>query len=103
MYSYFFVCFCQQLIINKNKNDTFIAAFLLKFTHDILAQNKANISQSGTVAQFINDMFYYTKEQLVRIFMFLSSVDYKLKSGELSSEYLIDYVLIKIAKLGELA
>ena len=50
-----------------------------------------------------NNINYYTKEQLVRIFMFLSSVDYKLKSGELSSEYLIDYMLIKIAKLGELA
>ena len=50
-----------------------------------------------------NNINYYTKEQLVRIFMFLSSVDYKLKSGELSSEYLIDYMLIKIAKLGEFA
>ena len=50
-----------------------------------------------------NNINYYTKEQLVRIFMFLSSVDYKLKSGELSSDYLIDYMLIKIAKLGEFA
>lgn len=39
---------------------------------------------------------YYSKEQLVKIFELLISLDLKIKTGELSTNNLIDYILIKI-------
>lgn len=38
----------------------------------------------------------YTKEQLVKIFLSLTSIDKKLKTGELSSSHIIDYIIVSI-------
>lgn len=41
----------------------------------------------------------YTKQQVFDIFKFLSDIDYKLKSGKLSTDIMFDYVLIKLFSL----
>jgi DNA polymerase III delta subunit len=38
----------------------------------------------------------YSKNQILNLFQFLSSLDYRLKSGELPTENLFDYVLVKV-------
>lgn len=38
----------------------------------------------------------YTKEQLIQIFKLLTEVDYKIKSGELSENILLDYLITQI-------
>ena len=39
---------------------------------------------------------YYTKDQLVRIYTFLSTIDYKIKSGMLDTNIALDYVICKV-------
>lgn len=41
----------------------------------------------------------YTKQQVLDIFKFLCSLDAKLKSGELPSDCLFDYVLVKVLSI----
>ena len=38
----------------------------------------------------------YSKDQLVKIFLLLSSIDKKLKSSEISSNFIIDYIIVNI-------
>jgi len=45
-----------------------------------------------------NMMGLYTKEQLINIYEFLTSLDYKLKSGYIANDNLIDYILINVLK-----
>lgn len=45
-----------------------------------------------------NMMGLYTKEQLIEIYEFLTQIDYKLKSGYVANENLVDYVLINVLK-----
>lgn len=42
---------------------------------------------------------YYNKDELVNIFKFLNSLDYKIKSGEIDTSLLIDYIICKIFSL----
>lgn len=42
---------------------------------------------------------YYSKDELVTIFELLNSIDYKIKSGELNTATVIDYVICKIFSL----
>ena len=39
---------------------------------------------------------YYNKKELVEIFKFLNLLDYKVKSGELDTSMLVDYIVCKI-------
>lgn len=41
----------------------------------------------------------YTTEQMIKIFMFLSDLDRQVKSGELPTEIMIDYMLVKILSM----
>ena len=45
-----------------------------------------------------NMLGLYTKDQLVEIYEFLTSLDYKLKSGYIANDILIDYILINVLK-----
>lgn len=45
-----------------------------------------------------NMLGLYTKGQLVEIYEFLTSLDYKLKSGYVANDTLIDYILINVLK-----
>lgn len=42
----------------------------------------------------------YTPEQIINIFMFLSDIDRQVKSGELPTDILIDYMTVKILSIG---
>lgn len=42
----------------------------------------------------------YSPEQIINIFMFLSDIDRQVKSGELSTDILVDYMTVKILSLG---
>jgi DNA polymerase III delta subunit len=44
----------------------------------------------------------YSPDQIVEIFSFLSDIDRQVKSGELPTEILIDYMLVKILSIGGL-
>ena len=39
---------------------------------------------------------YYSKEELVEIFKFLNGLDYKIKSGQIDTSLLVDYIICKI-------
>ena len=39
---------------------------------------------------------FYNREELIEIFEFLNDIDYKIKSGELNTSILIDYIICKI-------
>ena len=39
---------------------------------------------------------YYSKEQLIKIYDIITSAEYKMKSGEISNEQLIDYMILNI-------
>lgn len=39
---------------------------------------------------------HYTKQELITIFNFLNGLDYKIKSGEMDTSILIDYIICKI-------
>lgn len=41
----------------------------------------------------------YSPEQLVNIFQFLSGIDSRIKTGELSTDILVDYLIIKILSM----
>lgn len=43
--------------------------------------------------------WHYTKQELITIFNFLNSLDYKIKSGEIDTSLLIDYIICKIFSL----
>lgn len=45
-----------------------------------------------------NMLGLYTKDQLIEIYEFLTSLDYKLKSGYVANDTLIDYILINVLK-----
>ena len=42
----------------------------------------------------------YSPEQIINIFMFLSDIDRQVKSGELPTDILVDYMTVKILSLG---
>ena len=42
---------------------------------------------------------YYNKEQLVKIYSFLCTIDYKIKSGSLDTRIALDYVICKIMSI----
>lgn len=42
---------------------------------------------------------HYSKDELIAIFELLNSIDYKIKSGELNTDTVIDYVICKIFSL----
>ena len=42
---------------------------------------------------------FYSKEELVEIFTFLNGIDYKVKSGELPSSLMIDYIICKVLSI----
>lgn len=41
----------------------------------------------------------YTKEQLINVFEFLTTVDFKLKNGYIDANNLIDYIIIKVLSM----
>lgn len=45
-----------------------------------------------------NMLGLYSKDQLVEIYEFLTTLDYKLKSGYVANDTLIDYILINVLK-----
>ena len=42
----------------------------------------------------------YTPDQILEIFSFLSDIDRRIKSGELPTDILIDYMVVKILSIG---
>lgn len=46
-----------------------------------------------------NMMGLYSKEQLINIYEFLTNLDYKLKSGYIANDNLIDYILINVLNI----
>lgn len=70
---------------------------------DVSFSSSWNKSLSCSEKQFYyfkhNMMGLYTQEQLVNIYEFLTSLDYKLKSGFVPNNSLIDYILVNILTL----
>ena len=67
---------------------------------NVYLQNNPNEQNTGLKDKQIwaikNVCKKYTKQQVLNIFKFLSEIDYKLKSGELTTDIMFDYVLIKL-------
>lgn len=60
--------------------------------------NKLNVLQSINMSSFIQNnmkryISYYNSKQILGILSFLQDLDYKIKSGKVSSEYALDYLL----------
>lgn len=43
-----------------------------------------------------NSIGYFSKESLIDVFQFILSLDFKVKTGELPIDMLIDYVIVKV-------
>lgn len=70
---------------------------------EIAFYNSWNNNLSCSEKQFYylkhNMLGRYTKDQLVNIYEFLTGIDYKLKSGYVSNDNLVDYILINVLGL----
>ena len=73
-----------------------------KILIDVAFSSSWNNTLSCSEKQFYyfkhNMVGLYTKEQLIDIYEFLTSLDYKLKSGYVANDELVDFVLINILK-----
>lgn len=87
-------------------NEFGLLTLLLKnFKNIMMVQLQA--SPTAETALMESKQFYaiknlprvYSAEQLTKIFMFLSDIDRQVKSGELPTEIMIDYMIIKILSM----
>ena len=83
-----------------------LLAILLKTFKNIMMVQTQN-TPTAEYALMDSKQFYainklpkvYTREQLMKIFMFLSDIDRQVKSGELPTDIMIDYMIIKILSM----
>lgn len=98
----------NEILENINYIDieaTGVISLLLKQYKTIIEvtfSNSWNNTLSCSEKQFYyfkhNMIGIYTKEQLVDIYQFLTELDYKLKSGYVANDFLVDYILMNVLK-----
>lgn len=83
-----------------------ITTLLLNQFRNIIKVQLSNVSSPETTGLKSNQFWaiknlcnIYSKDQLVKIFMLLSSIDKKLKSSEVSSDFILDYIIINILNI----
>ena len=80
----------QVLLTNNFKN-----VLSIQLSPNATAE-KLNMNPKQFYAVKKNTCGYYSRDQLIKIFDLVSSCDYKMKSGELSNDMLIDYMILHI-------
>lgn len=86
---------CEPLGLQVLLTNNFKKVLSIQLSPNATAE-KLNMNPKQFYAVKKNTCGYYSRDQLIKIFDIVSSCDYKMKSGELSNDMLIDYMILHI-------
>jgi len=86
------------IMLSKEIRNTLLVKLLVRNNNDLDIMKMLNINYDFQYNKILNNSYSYSKEELENYLVTISDLDYKIKSGKISSKHALELLILEIFK-----